>query len=470
MCQFCLPLYRLPYGACALLQIRVILAVMEHASATRSFERWLDSFINFEKLPQKNMFWLDTMRFFCERLDHPEASSPCIHIAGSKGKGSVSKMIACILQEAGFSVGIYTSPHVSDFRERIATPGGFFGDAVYNDAAAELKDAVQSAEREKKIPRILTWFELVTLYAFLCFRRAHTDWNVFEVGLGGRLDATNVVTPKLCCITPIELEHTEYLGDTIEKIAAEKAGIIKPRIPVIVSHQTTHSVYRVFQKTAQNVGTSCTFVDDMIRFREISYTNDYRMNLCLESPLFSRPVQTTLRMLGSVQAQNAAQAALAVKTMLPAVDEEVIEKGLANASLPARFEIVPYRSATVVFDGAHTVSSMQNTLAVLTSLFPTRPRRLLFALAADKNVEAIAGLFRGTFHSITLTKPGFTKHGDIERAEAACKSAHLSFTCEIDFEKAVQSAFEKAEAASAVLLVSGSFYLAADVKRIMNFY
>jgi len=443
---------------------------MEHAPATRSFERWLDSFINFEKLPQKNMFWLDTMRFFCERLGHPEASSPCIHIAGSKGKGSVSKMIACILQEAGFSVGIYTSPHVSDFRERIATPGGFFGDAVYNDAAAELKDAVQLAEREKKIPRILTWFELVTLYAFLCFRRARTDWNVFEVGLGGRLDATNVVSPKLCCITPIELEHTEYLGDTIEKIAAEKAGIIKPRIPVIVSHQTTHSVYRVFQKTAQNVGTSCTFVDDMIRFREISYTNDYRMNLCLESPLFSRPVQTTLRMLGSVQAQNAAQAALAVKTMLPAVDEEVIEKGLANASLPARFEIVPYRSATVVFDGAHTVSSMQNTLAVLTSLFPTRPRRLLFALAADKNVEAIAGLFRGTFHSITLTKPGFTKHGDIERAEAACKSAHLSFTCEIDFEKAVQSAFEKAEAASAVLLVSGSFYLAADVKRIMNFY
>jgi len=441
---------------------------MEHAPATRSFERWLDSFINFEKLPQKNMFWLDTMRFFCERLGHPEASSPCIHIAGSKGKGSVSKMIACILQEAGFSVGIYTSPHVSDFRERIATPGGFFGDAVYNDAAAELKDAVQSAEREKKIPRILTWFELVTLYAFLCFRRAHTDWNVFEVGLGGRLDATNVVTPKLCCITPIELEHTEYLGDTIEKIAAEKAGIIKPRIPVVVSHQATHSVYQVFQKIAQNAGTPCTFVDDMIRFRGISYTNDYRMNVCFESPLFSRPVQTTQRMLGPVQAQNAAQAALAVKTMLPAVDEEVIEKGLANASLPARFEIVPYRSATVVFDGAHTVSSMQNTLAVLTSLFPTRPRRLLFALAADKNAEAIASLFRGTFHSITLTKPGFTKHGDIERAEAACKSAHLPFTCEIDFEKAVQSAFEKAEAASAVLLVSGSFYLAADAKRVMN--
>ena len=416
------------------------------------------------------MFWLDTMRFFCERLGHPEASSPCIHIAGSKGKGSVSKMIACILQEAGFSVGIYTSPHVSDFRERIATPGGFFGDAVYNDAAAELKDAVQSAEREKKIPRILTWFELVTLYAFLCFRRAHTDWNVFEVGLGGRLDATNVVTPKLCCITPIELEHTEYLGDTIEKIAAEKAGIIKPRIPVVVSHQTTHSVYQVFQKIAQNTGTQCTFVDDMIRFRGISYTNDYRMNVCFESPLFSRPVQTTQRMLGPVQAQNAAQAALAVKTMLPAVDEEVIEKGLANASLPARFEIVPYRSATVVFDGAHTVASMENTMQTLIALFPSRPRHLLFALAADKNAEAIAGLFRGTFHSITLTKPGFTKHGDIERAEAACKSAHLSFTCEIDFEKAVQSAFEKAEAASAVLLVSGSFYLAADAKRVINFY
>jgi len=442
---------------------------MEHTPSTRSFETWLDSFINFEKLPQKNMFWLDTMRFFCERLGHPESASPCFHIAGSKGKGSVSKMIACILQEAGFSVGLYTSPHVSDFRERIAGPDDFFKDAVYSDAAAELMHAVQSAQSEKKIPRTLTWFELVTLYAFLCFRRARTDWNVFEVGLGGRLDATNVVTPKLCCITPIELEHTEYLGDTLEKIAAEKAGIIKPFVPVIVSHQTTHSVYRIFQKTVQKADTSCTFVDDMIRFREISYTNDYRMNLCFESPLFSRPVQTTLRMLGSVQAQNAAQAALAVKTALPAIDEAIIEKGLAKASLPARFEIIPYRNAVVVFDGAHTVLSMQNTLDALTSLFPSRPRHLLFALAADKNAEAIARLFRGTFHSITLTKPGFTKHGDIERAEAACKSAHLSFTCEIDFEKAVQSAFEKAEAASAVLLVSGSFYLAADAKRIMNF-
>ena len=166
---------------------------MENSSATRSFERWLDSFINFEKLPQKNMFWLDTMRFFCERLGHPEASSPCFHIAGSKGKGSVSKMIACILQEAGFSVGLYTSPHVLDFRERISRPDGFFDDAVYEGAAAELMHAVQSAENEKKIPRPVTWFELATLYAFLCFRRARTDWNVFEVGLGGRLDATNVV-------------------------------------------------------------------------------------------------------------------------------------------------------------------------------------------------------------------------------------------------------------------------------------
>ena len=416
------------------------------------------------------MFWLDTMRFFCERLGHPENSSPCFHVAGSKGKGSVSKMIACILQEAGFSVGLYTSPHVLDFRERISCPDGFFDDAVYNDAAAELTAAFQSAESEKKIPRPLTWFELATLYAFLCFRRAHTDWNIFEVGLGGRLDATNVVVPKLCCITPIELEHTEYLGDTPEKIAAEKAGIIKSSAPVIVSHQATHSVYRVFQKSAQTAGIPCTFVDDVIRFRGISYTSDYRMNLCFESPLFSRPVQTTLRMLGPVQAQNAAQAAIAVKTALPFVGEEIIEKGLANASLPARFEIVSYRNAAVVFDGAHTVASMQNTLTVLTDLFPSRPRHLLFALAADKNAEAIVPLFRGLFHSIMLTKPGFTKRGDIARAEVACKNARLSFIRESDFEKAVRSAFEAADAAGAVLLVSGSFYLAADAKRIMHFY
>ena len=205
------------------------------------FLDWLSDYLNFELNPKKNIFWLDTIDFLCKRFDNPQDYAPCIHVAGSKGKGSVSKMIACILEEAGYNVGLYSSPHITDFRERICKPSGFFDESVYEEA---IKEMIPNVDSIIDLPgdRPITWFELVTLYAFLCFRKAKVNWSVFEVGLGGRLDTTNVIRPKICCITPIELEHTEFLGDTLEKIAAEKAGIIKNCTPVVIARQQTESV------------------------------------------------------------------------------------------------------------------------------------------------------------------------------------------------------------------------------------
>ena len=203
-----------------------------------NFEDWLNKFLNFEKTQKKNIFWLETMNFLCEKFNNPQNEIPCVHIAGSKGKGSTSVMIASILEEAGFKCGIYTSPHIIDFRERIKRPFSFFEDWVYEQAADELVCGIESILPEE-LPgqRAITWFELVTLYSFLCFKIAKVDYVVYEVGLGGRLDSTNIVKPLLSCIMPIELEHTEFLGNTVELIAEEKAGIIKKDIPVLISFQ-----------------------------------------------------------------------------------------------------------------------------------------------------------------------------------------------------------------------------------------
>ncbi|MFA6856362.1 MAG: folylpolyglutamate synthase/dihydrofolate synthase family protein [Treponema sp.] len=458
---------------------------MSEKEAVKVFQEWLDGYLDFERLPQKNIFWLDTIKFLCKRFGNPQNASPCFHVAGSKGKGSVSKMIACILEEAGLSCGLYTSPHIIDFRERIGTALDFFPESIYESAIREMVPRIESIIPEE-LPggRSITWFEIVTLFAFLCFRHAKVDYSVYEVGMGGRLDATNVVTPRVCCITPIELEHTEYLGDTLEKIAGEKAGIIKKDVPVIVAAQQTEAVRDVFRKKAAEIGTVCNFVDDLTTSIDYSYSTGYvsaaesggritcGMHVHIESNLFTRPVDTVLQLLGSIQARNAAQAAFAVKTVFPNINESVIEKGLSKAVLPGRFEITYTKKYPklnyLILDGAHTVNSIRYTIETLKKLFAGSTLHLLFACAADKDVLDIAPLFKGLFSHITLTRPGGTKHSDIEKEKSAFTGACLTFTADTDFSQAIPAALLQAENKNAVLLVTGSFYLVAEVKKYIN--
>lgn len=457
------------------------------SAAIDAFLSWADGYLNFEKLPQKNIFWLDTMQFLCERLGHPERCCPCFHVAGSKGKGSVSTMIASVLAEAGYSVGLYQSPHIVDFRERVRTVRGFFPDAVYEQAAAELQAAVAAIPPED-FPgaRPLTWFEIVTVFAMLCFRIAKLDYVVYEVGLGGRLDATNVVQPLCCCIGPIELEHTEYLGNTLELIAAEKAGIMKDGVPVISARQE-ECVRTVFRAHAAQHAAPLSFIDDEIRLTPGSFYAEKLpngregtekalagMGVTLESPVFRRHLQTNLRLVGSFQGENAALAALAVRTAVPQISEDVIERGLAAASLPGRFEIVfPVpgfpRIPELVLDGAHTRNSVQMTVESFWSLYgKDSGAHLLFACAADKDAEDIAQCFANGFAQVTLTRPGSVKAADLPRLEHAFTAAGISFHASEDYVSAIRTALASADKAGAPLLVTGSFYLLAEVKKVLD--
>lgn len=436
------------------------------------FQDWLDDYLNFENNPKKDIFWLDTIDFLCKRFDNPQDFAPCIHVAGSKGKGSVSRMIACILEEAGYNVGLYSSPHITDFRERISKPTGFFDEAIYEAAVKEMMPNIDSIIN-LPADRPITWFELVTLYAFLCFRKANVDWSVFEVGMGGRLDATNVIRPKLCCITGIELEHTEFLGNTLEKIAAEKAGIIKNCTPVVIARQQSESVQIILREKAFTRHAPCYFVDELIKKATYCFNeNEKTMSLMLESDIFSRPIKTKLSMLGKCQALNAAQAAIAIRKILPNLDEAIIERGLSKAKLPARFEIIDnvpgYTGIPhLILDGAHTLNSINLTLETLGRMYDDKKVNLLFACAADKDIKDISLQFKYRFEHVYVTKPGSKKQSNINAEIDAFKNAGINFTADADFKKMIQKAFSESAESGAILLVTGSFYLVSEVRKLM---
>ncbi|MBQ0050849.1 MAG: bifunctional folylpolyglutamate synthase/dihydrofolate synthase [Treponema sp.] len=451
---------------------------MSKLASLNTLENWIDSYLNFEKTPKKNIFWLDTMKFFCQKFGHPENYAPCFHVGGSKGKGSISAFISYILDAAGFKTGLYTSPHILDFIERVASAHGYFEASAYDAAVSEIMNGVQSISSEE-LPgqRPITWFELVTLFGFLVFRQAKVDYSVYEVGLGGKLDSTNVVDPICACIGPIELEHTEFLGDTVEKIAGEKAGIIKKDRPVVVAKQVP-SVKKVFQDEAKSKNAQIFFVDEEIS--NLCFDYDEGMRISFESKHFSRPIQAKLKLLGEFQAWNAAQAALAVKIAVPQITEEQIEAGLEKATLPARFETIKNPAGfnkipMLILDGAHTVNSIRFTLETMENVFKKNKTdsknlsfHLLFAAAADKDVADIAPLFQNKFEKITLTIPGTVKQSNLAAVEEAFSKAGMDFCSDADYPEQIKKALELASASKSVLLVTGSFYLVSEVKKTLG--
>jgi dihydrofolate synthase/folylpolyglutamate synthase len=448
------------------------------------FEEWLNSFLNFEKLPQKNMFWLDTMQHYCSLLDNVQNFCPSVHVAGSKGKGSVCAMISSILEEAGYKTGLYTSPHIITFLERISRNQKLLSKRVYKKSAAQLRECVLNElnSTTEKDRRPITWFELVTLYAFLCFKNAGMDYAVYETGLGGRLDATNIVNPKVCCIGPIELEHTEFLGDTVDKIAAEKAGIIKPGTPVFVQAQEKESVRKVFIDRAKELNAPIYFVDEVCK-SSIKYTSSdsfkpkiFRksfMEIEIKSDFFRRPLKTTLRFTGDVQVNNAALAALAVKSMLPDIDEKIIEKGLAKACLPGRFELSrppkKFRNClSIIYDGAHTFNSISLTMQTVRELFADKKIVLLFACAKDKDVDSIVPLFKNHIEKAFITIPGLVKQSDLQKVEQAFENNKIEYCADTDFKAQIKNALDAADRTKSILLVTGSFYLVSEAKKLLN--
>lgn len=426
--------------------------------ANSVFESFLP-YANLERGQSVGVFRLDRMEALCALTGRPQDSFRSVHVAGSKGKGSVSAMIASAIAAGGARVGLYTSPHVVEYRERIRVLGEDIPDSVFvseGERIARLLCGWERTPHARLGPP--TFFELVTLLGFLVFRSSGCQWAVIETGLGGRLDSTNVIVPEASVLTAIELEHTEYLGGSIEEIAGEKAGIIKPGRPAFAGNMRPEAL-SVMRARAGETGADFLYAPDRTALESVEVGEDStkaRIRLRGRDGR-NRILDLRLRLPGRVQAENAALAAVVLDSLFPDMPDGLLAEGLGLARLPARFQLLRV-DPPFVADGAHTPVSASLCLETWLSLYG-EDGLLVFGCAADKDVKSMAGILGGHFGKIIVTSPGsFKKSSPLAAFEAFRGSCGGALVLEPDTLHALRLAWDSGRKALAV----GSFYLAAE--------
>jgi dihydrofolate synthase/folylpolyglutamate synthase len=425
---------------------------------------WADSFTNLERnLPplDKRTWRLDRMRRMLDDTDSPDTAFRSFHVAGSKGKGSTAALMAASLAASGRRTGLYTSPHVSDWIERIAIDGAPAAAVLVTAAGDRARALVEHLADSLPGGFAPTTFELLTLIAFLCFRDAGCEDAVVEVGIGGRLDVTNVISPEASVVTPLDLEHTDILGDTIEEIAAEKAGIIKQGVPVFVAGRPP-GTKDIFRRAAAEHGAPLAFLDEEAEVGPVvtgpggtSFTVRLRGE---------RPVTFSLAMPGTFQADNAALAYLCLHRCRPAISEAAFRAGFAAARLPGRIEIVP-SNPPVVLDGAHTPLAVTRLLETFRQIYPDGGV-LLFGSVSGKKPQEMAEILAPAFSSIVVSKPNAFKPSDPAGVWAIFHRLNPRTELHEDPDRALARARELA--GGRPILVTGSFYMVSEIRALLG--
>jgi dihydrofolate synthase / folylpolyglutamate synthase len=423
------------------------------------------SFINFERSKKQTIrdYRLDRMRELLKHFGNPEKAFKTIHLAGSKGKGSTAMFLASALNSAGKKTGLYSSPHISDYRERISLGGVFFENKIYIQAASEIKNGIKTFILEDETGSSEpTAFELLTLMAFMIFKKTSCIYAIIETGIGGRLDATNVITPEASVITHIEMEHADILGDSIEKIASEKAGIIKTKVPVFTGDLEQISA-KIVKEKAELMEAPLIILASQVKINKVSVKLEGTEVLFY---IKNKEYHFNLRTIGKVQAENALLAWLVLLDLLkPDGDiEKNLIKGINNSQLPGRFEITRKNEDTFVFDGAHTPVSIKRLLESWNSIF-NRKGILIFGSVADKNPEEMAKILAPHFEKIIISTPGTFKESYPEKVYELFKKYSQDVHLEKDPIKAYKKAlgFSKKEKP---ILVTGSFYMISEIRKL----
>lgn len=355
---------------------------------------YLNKLINFERKPldkdSANALDLDRPRRLADFVGSPQEQYPAIHIAGTKGKGSVAAIMASCLRGAGYRVGLYTSPHLQNFRERIRvlTPedgDGCISEVDFVEVVNEMKTAVSN------IPSA-TWFEVVTVSALLYFSQQQVDIAIIETGLGGRFDATRVVNPLVCVITNLSLDHTDLLGNTLSEIAFEKAGIMKPNIPVVVAPQKAEALSKLLDVAAER-RSPLTAVSSQWRYHGERQNNGQTL-IIDQSPArdFIRDhSQFPMALDGEHQLQNGVVALAAlqiVRIRFPALNETAVQAGLSDVVWNGRLQTIYHaqNSPTLLVDCAHNPDSIARLCDALHQNYTYQRLILIFGAPADKNI------------------------------------------------------------------------------------
>jgi dihydrofolate synthase/folylpolyglutamate synthase len=399
-------------------------------------------------------FNLARMFALMAELGDPQRAYPVIHVAGTKGKGSTSALCAAALEAAGYRTGLYTSPHLLDYAERVRVNMNPIPHAHLVELVDEIKPAVARI-------RGLTTFEITTALGLLYFARGAVDAAVVEVGLGGRLDATNVVTPAVSAITSISYDHVLVLGDTLAKIAFEKAGIIKPGVPVVSAPQQDEAL-RVLQQVCAERGAPLTLVGRDLQFLPLENSLDGQsFQLGLEG---APPISMGMPLLGVHQVENAATAFATLRASGLDISEASIREGFAAVHWPARFEIVR-REPPVIFDSAHNQDSFARLRETLELCFPGRPVQLIFGASEDKNIPGMFAEMHPKVSTLLITRSEHPRALKPEQIVPLADEEGLRHETVLPVEATLARALELSQKDGSIVLSAGSMFVTAEVMK-----
>lgn len=408
-------------------------------------------------------FGLDNITVLAEALGNPHRAAPCVHIAGTNGKGSTAAMLESVLRAAGLHTGLYTSPHLARINERICINGENISDAKFAAAWTRVQASIESRMASGRLAAHPTFFECLTAIAFLIFAEEKVDMTVYEVGMGGRLDATNVVVPEVAVITPIAFDHENFLGHSIQEIAAEKAGIIKPGGWVVSSVEISQAREVIFRRCAEQ-NARLIEVDSAWHLEDVGANDGSYRAMAVAS---DSGEQLTLAPVlpGRFQIRNALAAATAARLLAEhgfPVTDEAISRGIAAARWPGRLEKILDRPA-VYLDGTHNPAGARELLKFWEENFANRRIFLVYGSVRDKAVDEIAGLLFPRAEAVILTEPRQPRA--ISVALLSEMTSHLAkkFAVVPDPAEALQHAIEMAQPQDAVF-ATGSLYLVGDLR------
>jgi dihydrofolate synthase/folylpolyglutamate synthase len=407
-------------------------------------------------------FGLDSIRTILARLGHPERTFRAAHIAGTNGKGSVTAMVDTVLRCAGHRCGRYTSPHLVSLTERFVIDGAAVDVAVMRAAARDVRDGIEALRADGTLQAAPTFFEATTALAFELFRRAAVEVAVIEVGLGGRLDSTNVIDPVVTAITSIDFDHQQYLGSTLDAIAVEKAGIIKPGVPVVVGDLGPEAMAAV-ERIARERGA------EIVRARAgITVTRSQTGTAPANVFDLRTPVRDygTLRLAlrGEYQIANAIVAVRLLERLDGCgirVPAEAVREGLAQVTWPGRLD---HRTLTggreLILDAAHNPAGAAALASYLTNIGGERPA-LVFGAMRDKDVHGMLSALLPTVSRMIVTRASNSRSADPEAVAAAARAMAPSLDIEVVASPA--AAMAAGWSSSSRVVVAGSIFLLGDV-------
>ncbi|MBN1309074.1 MAG: bifunctional folylpolyglutamate synthase/dihydrofolate synthase [Chitinispirillaceae bacterium] len=384
---------------------------------------------------------LERIAAAADRAGNPHSAYQSIHVAGTNGKGSTCAYLESVLRAAGVTTGLFTSPHLVAFEERFRVNGEMVAEKEWVDVYHTQRSVIESFN--------LTFFEATMLIASEIFRRRGVGWAVFETGMGGRLDATNILRPRLCVITRLAMDHREYLGDSLAAIALEKLGIVKQRTPLVIAGQLDPGLLRLVEERCRQEKAPCTVV---------AQTGASPVESTPQGTAFSCDgIPYTTMLAGRFQIVNALCAIEAIRQSGLAVDGSTMQKGIAGAFLPARFQRLAVRGRTLVLDVAHNPDATAALCETLQGRFSGRSICLVVGIMADKEYPSMIALYAAIARHIILTRPK-TDRAALAETLAARLPEKQRTVCP-DVGEAVETALHRTEE---VVCITGSFYTVGE--------